>query len=72
MKIKMIENGEEKEIYVADMPKKQNAVIFLNMLNHFDPFVHTLPFWKNSIVLRSDLQLMANANASAFYASDVW
>ena len=49
MQIKLIEKGEHKEIHVQDMPKRQEAQIFLEMLNHLDPFIHTLPFWHNRI-----------------------
>ena len=55
MQIELIEKGEHKEIHVQDMPKRQEAQIFLEMLNHLDPFIHETPACQNSLMWRAKL-----------------
>lgn len=51
MQIEMIEKGELKTIYIRQQSKHTlEERQFLEMLNHFDKFVHEMPLWQNSIV----------------------
>ena len=63
MLIAMIERGHKHTINVQDCGKAKNAFLFLQMLNHFDPFIHERPFWQNSIMRAAMLNSMANSSA---------
>ena len=63
MLITEIANGEEKQIRVDTGNK--TSFIFLAMLNHFDPFVHEWPIWKNRIITKTRMAMMAEYTNSS-------
>ena len=65
MRITLLENSEQKEITVEDCGERKNAFLFLQMLNHFDPFVHRHPVWENQIIWISVLNEACRTNTSA-------
>ena len=66
MLIEELSGGEIKKIFAQDLGTRKNAYIFLETLNHLDPFIHEQPVWQSSIWTAYQSSMMKDfTNASS-------